>query len=299
MTSCSEGLDDININPNSPEVVPTNNIFSNATRSYTDFSRDGFNAGRLTLPWMQYWGQTAYADEDRYLYRETTAQSLYQNTYLVATDLKQVLDLNTDEITRVTAATYGNNDNQIAASRIMLSLIFFELTNFFGDVPYYSYGSSNESFQALGVNETLSPVFAAQEDIYADILNELREAADMIVTSEAVFNTGDNIFDGDASKWKTFANSLILRVANNLSDVDANTANSAIAAAIEDGVMTSNDDNAIQAYGTSQIEASPMWIAYLTRTDFAVASPFIELLKGERGNFGLDPRLFEMAAPIG
>lgn len=298
LTSCSEGLDDINENPNSPEVVPTNNIFSGATRSFTDFSRNGFNSGRLTMPWMQYWGQTAYADEDRYLYRETTAQSLYQNSYLVATDLKSVLDINTNEETRVAAAAYGNNDNQIAASRIMLSYVFFELTNFFGDVPYYSYGSDNESFQALRVGETFTPVFAAQEDIYIDILSELRASADMIVTSEPVFNSGDNIFDGDPVKWKKFANSLILRVANNLSEVDPSTANSAIAAAIEDGVMTSNEDNAIQSYGTSQIESSPTWNAFLTRIDFAVAQPFIEVLKGERGVFGLDPRLFRIAAPI-
>ena len=297
-SSCDEGLEEVNINPNDPEVVPTANIFASATKSYVDFSRNDFNSGRLAQNWVEYWGQTAYADEDRYLYRETSAESIYQNTYLVATDFKAIIDFNTDEATRDDAAASGDNDNQIAASRIMLSYMFYELTNFFGDVPYYSYGSEDEDFQALSVDQDLNPVFAPQEKIYADILKELRESADMINVNASVFTSGDNIFNGDAAKWKKFANSLILRVANNLSDVDATTANSAISAAIQSGIMTSNADNAVQSYETTDLNASPWWRAFIGRTDFAVTAPFINLLKGETGSFGLDPRLFEMAAPI-
>ena len=180
----------------------------------------------------------------------------------------------------------------------MLSYMFYELTNFFGDVPYYSYGSDNETFQALGVNTSQTPVFAAQEDIYSDILKELREASDMINTSEPVFTSGDNIYNGDPVKWKKFANSLRMRVANNLRGVDAALANAEIDDAIADGVMESNDDNAAQTYDTADDNASPLWRAFITRTDFAVAAPFVNLLKGESGNFGPDPRLFEMAVPI-
>ena len=241
-SSCDEGLEEVNINPNDPEVVPTANIFASATKSFIDFNRNAFNSGRLTQNWVEYWGQTAYADEDRYLYRESSAQSIYQNTYLVATDLKSIIDLNTDEATMDDAAASGDNDNQVAASRIMLSYMFYELTNFFGDVPYYSYGSDNENFQALDVDEDLNPVFAPQEEIYADILSELRQSADMINVNSPVFTSGDNIFNGDAAKWKKFANSLILRVANNLREVDPTTASNAINAAVQSGVMTSNDD---------------------------------------------------------
>lgn len=296
--ACSDDIAGINDNPNSPEVVPTNTIFNSATKEFTDFSRNEFNHGRLTLNWMEYWGQNAYADEDRYLYRETSAEALYQNSYLVATDLKSIIDLNTNEDTRVEAAAVGDNDNQIAAARIMLAYVFHQLTNTFGDIPYYSYGSDNAEFEALNVDEVLSPVFASQEDIYADILNELRESADMINTSETVFSSGDNIFNGDASKWKKFANSLILRVATNMKDADASAADAAIEAAIADGVMTSNEDNAAQAYEAADATASPFWNAFIGRTDFAVAAPFVDLLKGDTGNYGEDPRLFEMAAPI-
>lgn len=298
LNSCSDDLSNYNENPNEPDFVLTNTIFNGATKQYTDFMRNDFNSGRLTLPWMQYWGQNSYADEDRYLYRETSAESIYTNSYLVATEFKSIIDLNVDPATSEQVATVGNNNNQIAASRIMLSYIFHKLTDTFGDVPYYSYGSDNPNFQALNIDENLSPVFATQEEIYMDILKELREASDMIVESESVFISGDNIFQGDAVKWKKFANSLILRVANRLREVDPGTANQAINEAIAAGVFDSNADNAIQPYETADATASPFWIAFIDRTDFAVAAPFVDLLKGETGSFGPDPRLFEMAAPI-
>lgn len=295
--SCSDDIENINENPNSPESVLPNLIFNSATREMMSARRSTFSAGRLTLPWMQYWGQNAYADDDRFDYRESVGENHYTDTYKVGTDLKAIIDYNNDEETAVLAATVGNNANQIAASRIMLAYNFHQATDFFGDIPYYSYGSDDPDFQALNVEEVFSPVFAPSEKIYADILKELRESADMMVVSEPVFTSGDQIFNGDAAKWKKFANSLILRVANRLRNVDPATANAAIDAALADGVMESNDDNAAQAYDVADATASPMWRDFIARNDFGVAAPFVKVLKGESGNFGPDPRLFEMAAP--
>ncbi|MDX1761540.1 MAG: SusD/RagB family nutrient-binding outer membrane lipoprotein [Christiangramia sp.] len=299
LTSCGEDIEDINENPNAPEVVPTTTIFNNATKEFLDETRDSFNNGRLVLNWMEYWGQNSYADEDRYLYRETSAEGLYTSTYEIATDFQQILEINTNPETAGEAALVGANENQIAAARIMLAYIFHQLTNTFGDIPYYSYGSDDPDFQALKVDSILSPAFATQEKIYADILKELRESADMINTSETVFIEGDNIYNGDPMQWKKFANSLILRVATNIKAVDQAAYDAAISAAIEDGIMTSNSDNAVQPYETSDPTASPWWRAFVVdgRTDFAVAAPFVNLLKGETGSYGPDPRLFEMAAP--
>ncbi|MGB6150658.1 MAG: SusD/RagB family nutrient-binding outer membrane lipoprotein, partial [Pricia sp.] len=79
---------------------------------------------------------------------------------------------------------------------------------------------------------------------------------------------------------------------------DQAAADAAVSAAIASGVMTSNDDNAAQIFSDEDLLAAPFWRAFIERTDFAVTAPFIELLKGDRGNFPPDPRLFEMAAPI-
>ena len=297
ITSCSDDIEDFNKNPNEPEVVPAYTVFNNATAEYTTAIRNEFSAGRLTLPWVQYWGQTSYADEDRFLYRETTANGIYRDSYRVGTDLRKVIELNTDEATRNAQAAFGDNENQIAAARIMLAFMFHHLTDTFGDVPYYSFGTEDPSFQALQPSEFLSPVFAEQEKIYEDLIKELKAASDQLVTSEPVFTIGDNIFDGDASKWKKFANSLILRIANRQRNVDPAAANAAIDEAVAAGVMTSNADNAVQKYSEEDATASPFWQAYIDRTDFGVTNTFVRALKGENNSFDLDPRLFKMAAP--
>ena len=300
VVSCEDDFEEINTNPNEPEVVLSNTIFNSATKELMDETRDEFTAARMSIPWMQYWAQTSYADEDRYLYRETSAESFYEFSFRVASDLKKIIDFNTDPETSGLMSSVGNNDNQIAACRIILSYIFHQLVDTYGDIPYYSFGSNNPDFQGLDIdNEVFLPKFAEQEDIYLDILSELNAASDQINTSEPVFTSGDNIYGGDAVKWKKFANSLILRVANRYKGVNPTVATAAINEAVANGVFESNDDNAIQAYEQADATASPLYSAFFVdnRTDFAVAAPFINLLKGDVG-FGLDPRLFEFAAPI-
>ncbi|WP_010520438.1 SusD/RagB family nutrient-binding outer membrane lipoprotein [Aquimarina agarivorans] len=300
MLNCDNDFEEINTNPNEPAVVLANAIFNSATKELTDRSRDVGASGRVTLPWMQYWGQTSYADEDRYDYRESSGQNYYEFLNKIGNDFKNIIDLNEDAATKDLMSTVGNNQNQIAVSRIMLSYIFHQLVDTFGDVPYYSFGSDNPSFQAFALNENiLLPEFANQEIIYNDLLSELRAASDQLVLGEPVFISGDNIFNGDASKWKKFANSLILRVANRLRNVNPDTATAAIDEAIDEGVFTSNADNAVQPYQDADNTASPLYIAFFVnnRTDFAVAAPFINLLKGGVG-FGLDPRLYEFASPV-
>ena len=61
-----------------------------------------------------------------------------------------------------------------------------------------------------------------QKDIYAGLISELTEAVGMIDESEPAFTSGDVIFDGDASQWKKFGNSLKCRLAIHLSKVDSN-----------------------------------------------------------------------------
>ena len=101
-------------------------------------------------------------------------KALYLNNYLTANEFKTIIDLNDDPETAADVASVGANENQIAACRIMLSYIFQKLTDTYGDVPYYSYGSDDPEFQALNVEEVQTPVFATQEKIYADILKRIK-----------------------------------------------------------------------------------------------------------------------------
>lgn len=300
LNACTENLEEINTDLNFPEVVPTNMIFSEANRMFVDNTRDGWWSARMTLPWMQYSAQLAYTEEDSYQYRESQTTNGWNIIYRQTQNLKSIIDFCENPETSVQMAAYGNLDNQIAASRVMLAYMFDQLASHFGDIPYWSYGTTDPDFQALQIDEYLQPKYAPQSKVYADILKELKEASEQFNTSEPVFTSGDNIYGGDAVKWKKFANSLRLRIANRIKSVYPE-ANSHINDAIASGVFTSNADNAVHSFYSSSTEASPFWQTFFVdnRTDFATNSEFINLLKGESGDYGVDPRLQKMAAPIG
>ena len=282
-------------NPNAAAVVPTSGVMNSVQKRLMADTRDAWLSGRQTLLWVQYWGQINYTEEDRYQYRETVNEGAWNDLYGHAMDLKSIIELNTDEATKSDMAAYGDNDNQIAAARIMLAYIFQLAANNWGDVPYYSYGSDDADFQALYLRDAAvaAPVYASQEKIYSDLLKELDEAQAMVNTSATMIE-GDNFFGGDAVQWKKFANSLRLRIANRIKGVNSSLATQHINAAIAAGVMTSNDDNAgVTFTADNNANSAPMYTAFYidNRLDFAPSHSFVDLLKGNRGPFGADPRL--------
>lgn len=299
ITACNDSLEDINQNPNQPEKVPTSGIMNSATKELMDATRNDFESGRMTLPWMQYSAQVAYTEEDRFQFREGSSLAIYSNLYRVAKDYKAIIDLNSNSATMVDASIYGNNKNQIAVSRIMLAYTFSTLADTFGSVPYYSYGNKDADFQALDLAKYPEPLYASQEKIYTDILKELKEASEQLILSDNKFD-GDAIYGGNMGKWKKFANSLRLRLANRLK-VALPAAQTHITDAIASGVMTSNADNAQLVYSADNpVLAAPMFNAIYanSRTDFKITDTMVKALKGQKGNFGLDPRLTKYAAPV-
>jgi len=119
----------------------------------------------------------------------------------------------------------------------------------------------------------------------------------MIDENEVVFTQGDVLF-GSGEKLKKFANSLRLRVATRVKGI-VSGAEAHITDAIASGVMQSNNDNVGVKYENNLVNPSPLYDNFRTRSDFAISKTFVELLKGNAGNFNLDPRLFKYATPVG
>lgn len=280
--------------PNSPEIAPTYGIMNRVQKTFMNNTRDVWFSGRQSLLWVQYWNQVNYTEEDRFQYRETVNLSSWNAIYKNAQDLWDIIELNTNEETKGDMAQFGPNENQIAAVRIMLVYVYLHAVELWGDVPYASYGNDDPSFQAnkLKTEGIDTPVYAKQEDIYADMLKELDEAQQSIDTGENMID-GDNFFGGDPVKWKKFANSLRLRIANRVKDVYP-AAQSHITGAISAGVMESNADNAGVTFEDNAVNGAPMFQGFVVnaRKDFAPSMQFVELLQGKRGPFGIeDPRL--------
>lgn len=125
--------------------------------------------------------------------------------------------------------------NLCAITRITRVFMYHRLTDLYGDIPYSEAGK--------GVTEGIvTPVYDPQQEIYADMLNELQEAAAQLDASQPSFGSGDLIYGGDIEKWRKFAYSMMLRLGMRLSEVDAGAAQTWVERAIAGGVMTSNDD---------------------------------------------------------
>ena len=309
----SVGCDvDYFVDPNEPTTPPSSAVFNKAVEELITDTRDEWFSGRFTIVTMQYWQQSEYGDEDRYGYRESTRET-WEDLYFNLENLRLVIQLNEDEETKNSMLAYGANENQIACARIMMAWTFNLMADTWGDIPYYSYGTADASFQALQLTadpEIMQPVYATQAAIYADILNELQAAAAQLDNTKDGFTEGDNIYHGDVDKWALFANSLRLRIATKIQSANASLAATHIADAIADGVFASNADNATFAYATADKNASPMYQNWHVdaRSDFAISNTMVTLLKGDNildwGGadlttnpfFGIpDPRLMEYA----
>lgn len=115
--------------------------------------------------------------------------------------------INIAEIIRLTANDPAlSNENAIA--RIWKVWLFHQLTDQFGDIPYFSAVKDID-------NMDTHPVYDKQEDIYKDMLKELKEAAAQLSddASQKSFGGADILLGGNVDRWRRFANSLRFRLA--------------------------------------------------------------------------------------
>ncbi len=135
--------------------------------------------------------------------------------------------------------TIGNDQlkNINGISKILKVMVFQRLTDSYGDVPFSEAG--------LGFYQGIYlPKYDNQKEIYDEFFVLLDDAFNQLDESPSGDKiTGDNFYNGDISKWKKLANSLRLRCAMRISEVDETKAKTEIQTALNNGVFESNADN--------------------------------------------------------
>ncbi len=129
------------------------------------------------------------------------------------------------QIAAGTDKVYTNNLKQIA--RIWRAYLMSELSDNFGPIPI-------NAFQ--GVN----PDYNNVKDVYYYILAELKEASNALeldITNPSGLSKGDPAYGYDYLKWKQYANSLRMRFAMRLSEVDVTKAKAEFEDAVSGGVF--------------------------------------------------------------
>lgn len=109
-----------------------------------------------------------------------------------------------EEAERVNAPVYT------ALTKFFRAYYFYELTLRFGDIPY-SQALKGEK------EEIYTPEYDTQEDVFTGILQELKEA-DEILANDASVIDGDIIYNGNGNQWRKLINSFRLKVLMTLSN---------------------------------------------------------------------------------
>jgi hypothetical protein len=245
------------------------------------FSGGGrFYLSNATL-YAQYQTQNQYTDEQRY----NEAPGFWSNYYTSLMNLKAVTELESD--------IRGDMSNIKGISEIFSVMIWKRLTDSFGDIPYTA---------ALKASENPSPEYTKQQDIYADLISRAKAARDML-SSSSFTATSDIIYDGDITKWKKYANSLIMSLALQMSKKGGN-ASTEFAAALTSGPITSNADNFIFTPDVTGGVTNP-WSS-LRPGDFWLSRTLTDAMQGVAGganitsNVTFDDRIYAYSSdPLG
>ncbi len=278
---CSD-FGDTNIDPNNPVAVEPSTLLTTAEFNfYSTVNGVALNAdwGQLMV---QYWAQNEYTSDSRYSGIDVTTfngtfNSLYINVLKELASAKELV-----ENQNLSEGIKTNKKNIID---VMTAQVYGILTDGFGAVPYTE-----------AISEVSLPKYDSQEIIYKGILETLDNASQTFNSSFSSFTSGDAIFDGNVDMWKKLSNSLMLRYAMRLADVDAATASTYINKAIASGVFTSNADNAEFVYESNINRANPLFINLdpqgSNRDDYCVSEYLVNTLESMD-----DPRLEKYAKP--
>jgi hypothetical protein len=228
--SCNKGLQGVNT---SVDFVSTPNIdyelpfveltmadinyytISRNAAAYVSHVDDNYSYQRLVAPDEDYMGE-----HFKYVYQKP---------------LRTVIDLIAH------ASTDSGKVNYVSIARILKVYLFHQLTDVYGDIPYFE---ADKGY----TDQIIKPNYDPQQKIYADMFKELAEAVQAFDNKKPAPTLSDIVYKGDITKWKKFANSLMLRLGLRIMKADQANGTKYINQAIAGGLLTSNADNFVVYY---------------------------------------------------
>jgi len=177
----------------------------------------------------------------------------------------------------------------------MKAFLFGLITDLWGDAPY------TDAVKGGVSNDFLLPKFDSQEVIYRGIINDLKAASALFATGSTTgYLTGYDVFyNGDASKWQKFANSLLLRYYMRVSVRMPEVAKAGIEQIYASGIYmkTTGDDAVMDYIGATAANSWPGAVAFeADPSEYRRRKPCQTLL--EKLITYKDPRLKVWIAPV-
>lgn len=221
--------------------------------------------------YVQYISETQYTETSLYQEPKLDFGGTYSGPMY---DLQSIINRNSGPDAAKYAVS-GSAGNQIAVAMILKTYIMWTITDRWGDAPY------SEALQGAA---NFFPKYDTQEEIYNKMLADLKTAITTFDGGLAV--RGDILYGGDAAKWKKFANTLRMQIAQRLSNKVPTLAASEFALAATDpaGIITSNADNMVSDYPGGAAYRHPWYDVYNGRSDYALSKTLGDILTNMADN---------------
>jgi hypothetical protein len=278
-SGCSD-FGDMNVDPEAitKNVMDYTLVFTNVQMYCYGTEYEAWRNGMIYCSTMlQHTASTeSYWNGDKYTYSAGYNSAFWDRMY--PNGIRNVIDL----LENWEGTEKYNAEYQMA--RIMKVLLFHRMTDMYGDCPYLDAGQGYYDNNGY-------PQYDKQEDIYTNMLNELKDAAENLQGESSVIGSADIIYGGDCAQWQKFAYSLMLRLGMRMSKVDPSAAETWVTTAVNGGLFVSNDDNAKIEHPdavTSNNSCEPFAKIYCHEDPnaYRMSESFVNLLKGTN-----DPRL--------
>lgn len=259
-TSCNMGdFGDLNVSPNKPSEAYTSMLFTYSARYVRNFTMNSYEYD----PWTQLrTGYLSEAKNNQFGGMTTTTTFGTSSYYLyVIKNLNTIIEMNESEETKneVSVVSFGDNANQIAVAKTLRAFFYMTLTDILGPLPY------SDAFKGES-EDNWEPKFDSQEDIYAGLDADLREAYTQFNTSGSLSNA-DIIYNGDISKWKKFNATLRAMMAIKMADVDPVNGKERFAQAYQDGIITDVADGFHYTFDTNS--SAYAWMYYIGNMEYS------------------------------
>jgi hypothetical protein len=191
-------------------------------------------------------------------------QTLYRDVLLDLKEAKRLIDLDMSKSAEV-------RTNQKATIDILEVYAYHVLVDINGNIPYS---------EALQGRENPSPVYDDATTIYADLITRLTNDALALDNAYDGMGEADVLYNGDIDSWIRFANSLQLRLAMRLADVNPTLSKSIAEAAIARGIFTDQTESASLVYFgvTPHINSIYSNIVEQGRNDFVASNTIIDTM---------------------
>jgi len=229
--SCKKGFEEINQPWDKAQTADLNTVYNGIVKSLVLTWNEQSVGDSWIYPITQ---QAAIVGSTGYR-MSAASEDIWKDYYRTLTNFRK-MDKLVEE-----SADKSKMTNIQAMLKILCAYKTFKATDMFGDMPYFDAG------KAVDGNTNYKPKFDSQKVIYETLLEDLKSASAALSTNADQVSLGayETFLNNDIAKWKKFANSLRLRYAIRMYEVNKTIAQTHIREVIALPLLAEGEDMGI------------------------------------------------------